>query len=82
MDIIKGKFSTNHKKGFVFLLIDDSDIQLSVRLNSFFHYFFLFLFGKYSIMIDNPEEQLQRVVNRLRKVVEDYSAQVNSMDFI
>ncbi|CAF4810008.1 unnamed protein product, partial [Rotaria sp. Silwood1] len=26
-------------------------------------------------MIDNPEEQLQRVVNRLRKVVEDYSAQ-------
>ena len=27
-------------------------------------------------MIDNPEEQLQRVVNRLRKVVEDYSAQV------
>ena len=27
-------------------------------------------------MIDNPEEQLQRVVNRLRKVVEDYSTQV------
>ena len=27
-------------------------------------------------MIDNPEEQLQRVINRLRKVVEDYSAQV------
>lgn len=27
-------------------------------------------------MIDNREEQLQRVVNRLRKVVEDYSAQV------
>lgn len=27
-------------------------------------------------MIDNPEEQLQRVVNRLRKVVEDYTAQV------
>lgn len=27
-------------------------------------------------MIDNPEEQTQRVVNRLRKVVEDYSAQV------
>ncbi|CAF0856166.1 unnamed protein product, partial [Rotaria sordida] len=26
-------------------------------------------------MIDNPEEQLQRVVSRLRKVVEDYSAQ-------
>ena len=27
-------------------------------------------------MIDRPEEQLQRVVNRLRRVVEDYSAQV------
>lgn len=31
-------------------------------------------------MIDNPEEQLQRVVNRLRKVVEDYSAQVRSIE--
>ena len=28
-------------------------------------------------MIDNPQEQLQRVVHRLRKVVEDYSAQVS-----
>ena len=27
-------------------------------------------------MIDNREEQLQRVANRLRKVVEDYSTQV------
>ena len=27
-------------------------------------------------MIDNPDEQLQRVANRLRKVVEDYSTQV------
>jgi uncharacterized protein YkuJ len=32
-------------------------------------------------MIDNPEEQLQRVVNRLRKVVEDYSAQVIKRKF-
>jgi hypothetical protein len=32
-------------------------------------------------MIDNPEEQLQRVVNRLRKVVEDYSTQVMKKDF-
>lgn len=27
-------------------------------------------------MIDNREEQLQRVASRLRKVVEDYSTQV------
>lgn len=31
-------------------------------------------------MIDNPEEQLQRVANRLRKVVEDYSTQVIQVD--
>ena len=33
-------------------------------------------------MIDNPEEQLQRVVNRLRKVVEDYSTQVLIKDIL
>ncbi len=32
-------------------------------------------------MIDNPEEQLQRVINRLREVVEDYSTQVMKKDF-
>lgn len=58
----------------LFPRINDSDIQLSVRLG-----FFLLLFFYLDIdsaMIDNREEQLQRVANRLRKVVDDYSTQV------
>ncbi len=72
--MIKGEISTNQIWRFV--CYTRWVRQPAVRLFEFEFFLSSFFYNKNSIMIDNPEEQLQRVVNRLRKVVEDYSAQV------